>query len=165
MQLTRHPLRRDTAASITVEMALTTCIILIPLFAGGADFLTIIAARAQLNAALNDFYAFSWNNPAQAANTTQLAAILTQLNQRASPQITFPDGKTSGTSYVPTLTYLCAVPPSATQTSQSTPCPTGDTQQTNISYNLTANITVPAPLPIGLTNPYTLAVSGVVQIQ
>jgi hypothetical protein len=165
MQLNLPALHYDGRASITIEMALTTCMILIPLFSGGADFLEIIAARAQANAALNAFYTFAWNNPAAAADTTQLAAILTQLNQHSSAQITFPDGKTTGSTYQPTLTYFCAVPPSTTQTSQSTPCPAADTQQTTVTYNLTTSITVPVPLPIGLSNPYTLAVSGQVQIQ
>jgi Flp pilus assembly protein TadG len=158
--------RRDRRASITVEMALTTTLFLLPMFAGGADFVALIAARSQMNAALQSFYAFAWNNPALAANTTQLANILTQINNRSLPQVTFPDGKADATTtYQPQLSYLCSVPPSPTQTAQSTPCPTQDLQQTLVTYNLAANISLPVPLPVGLTSPYAMATSGQIEIQ
>jgi hypothetical protein len=166
MRLNLQIFRRQTRASLTVEMALTTTLALLPLFAGGADFVTLIAAKSQMNAALNSFYAFAWNNPAQATNTTQLAAILAQINNRSLPPITFPDGKSDNTTtYQPHLSYLCSQPPSTGQTVQSTPCPSQDLQQTLVTYNLAANIALPVPLPLGLTSPYALATSGQIEIQ
>jgi hypothetical protein len=166
MYLTLHKLRRHIRASITVEMALTASLALLPLFAGGADFVTLVAARSQMNAALNAFYAFAWNNPGQATNTTQLAAILTQINNHSLPQVTFPDGKADNTTtYQPQLSYLCSQPPSTTQTTQSTACPSQDLQQTLVTYNLAATIKLPVPLPLGLTSPYAMSTSGQIEIQ
>jgi Flp pilus assembly protein TadG len=165
MQLIRK-FRRARRASITVEMALTVSMALVPILAGGADFFSLIAAKSQMNAALQSFYAYAWNNPGSATNTTQLGEILGQINQHSLPQITFPDGKTDGTTtYQPQLTYYCSIPPSTAQTAQSTPCPTTDTQQTIVTYNLTASVTLPVPLPMGLTSPYTISTSGQVEIQ
>jgi hypothetical protein len=166
MRLNLQTLRRQTRASLTVEMALTATLALLPLFAGGADFVTLVSAKSQMNAALNSFYAFAWNNPAQATNTTQLAAILAQINSHSLPQVTFPDGKVdSTTTYQPHLSYLCSQPPSASQTIQSTPCPAQDLQQTLVTYNLAATIPLPVPLPLGLTSPYPLSTSGQIEVQ
>jgi Flp pilus assembly protein TadG len=165
MQLIKS-LRRDRRASITVELALTSILFLLPMFAGGADFVALIAARSQMNAALQSFYAFAWNNPASATNTTQLGNILTQINNRSLPQVTFPDGKTNNTTtYQPQLTYVCSQPPSTTQTTQTTPCPSQDLQQTLVTYNLAASINLPVPLPVGLTSPYAMSTSGQIEIQ
>jgi Flp pilus assembly protein TadG len=166
MRVNLKPFRRHRRASITVEMAIVASMVLLPLFAGGADFLTIIAAKSQMNAALQSFYAYAWNNPQQATSTTQLGNILGQINQHSLPLVTFPDGKADGTTtYQPQLTYRCTIPPATTYTTQSTPCPTTDTQQTLVTYNLAASITLPLPLPMGLTSPYALATSGQVEIQ
>jgi hypothetical protein len=166
MRLIPQIFRRQTRASVTVEMALTSILALLPMFAGGADFVTLIAAKSQMNAALNSFYAFAWNNPTQATSTTQLAAILSVINSHSLPQITFPDGKAdSTTTYQPQLSYLCSLPPSTTQTTQTTPCPSQDLQQTLVTYNLAASISLPVPLPLGLTSPYAISTSGQIEIQ
>jgi hypothetical protein len=166
MRVNSRTFARAQRASITVEMAITSVMVLLPLFAGGADFLSLIAAKSQMNAALQSFYAYAWNNPQQATSTSQLGGILAAVNQRSLPQITFPDGKTDGTTtYQPQLTYRCSIPPATSFTTQSTPCPTTDTQQTLVTYNLSATVTLPLPLPVGLTSPYTLTTSGQVEIQ
>lgn len=151
--------------NVSVELAIISVLVLFPILAGGADFLELIAAKSQLNAALPAFYTFAWNNPASATDTTQLGAILNMLNQHDTAPITFADGKTdSSTTTPPTVTYGCSVPPAA-PVMQSTPCPAADTQEEFVSYKVISKITLPLPVPFALTSPFLLTASGQIEIQ
>jgi hypothetical protein len=144
--------RLDRRATISVEMAIISAFFLLPLLAGGADFVELIAAKSQLNATLHSMDAYAWNNPGNATDTTQLALILAQVNRRSLPMVTFPDGRSdSSTTYQPALSYECNAPGDPVQTLQSTPCPAADTQQMLITYSL--------------SNPFVLNSYGQVQVQ
>jgi Flp pilus assembly protein TadG len=161
MQLTRC--RR---ANISVEMALIAAFVLMPVLAGGVDFLQLIAAKAKLNATLPALYAFAWNNPGSAADITQLAGILSIINQQSGPPVTFPDGlATAATSYRPAVSYGCSVPPSTSQTMQASPCPAADVQSEYVTYHVVSSVVVSLPLPFGLSAPTVLGVSGQVQVE
>jgi len=157
----------DRRASMSVELALTSIFVLLPMLAGGADFVDLMCARSQLNATLRSLYAYAWNNPATAANTAQLAAILAIVNQHSLPQVTFPDGKAdASTTYVPALSYGCVVPPSTTVSFQAMPCPTGSQQQQlMVTYSIISSVALPVPFPFGLANPFLLTATGQVEIQ
>jgi Flp pilus assembly protein TadG len=158
--------RRARRANISVEMALIGSFVLLPVVAGGADFLQLIAAKAKLNATLPAFYAFAWNNPASATDTAQLGGILSIINQQSGPPVTFPDGVATGaTTYHPAISYRCSVPPSVVQTVQATPCPAGDVQAEFVTYNVMSKVVVSVPLPFGLATPFQLSASGQVQVQ
>lgn len=157
---------RCRRANISVEMALIAAFVLMPVLAGGVDFLQLIAAKAKLNATLPAFYAFAWNNPASATNTSQLAGILSIINQQSGSPVTFPDGLATGaTSYHPAVTYGCSVPPSTVQTIQTSPCPAADVQAEYVTYHVVSSVVVSLPLPFGLAAPTVLGVSGQVQVQ
>jgi hypothetical protein len=165
MQLIKRLRGLGNRASISVEMALITTFVLLPLLAGAADFVVLIVAKAQLASTLRAFYAFAWNNPSAAGNTGDLGLILSTLNQHSLPQVTFPDGKTDNTtSYQPSLEYLCT-DLSGVTSQQSTACPSGETQQVLVTYQVITKVNLPIPLPIGLTSPFQLVSSGQVQIQ
>jgi len=158
-------------ANVSVEMALTSVFVLLPLFAGGADFLYLVAARSQLNSMLPAFYTYAWNNPASAANTAQLSGVLAQINQHSATAVTFPDGKSDSTStYVPTVQYSCttynATTGAATTTAPGpTACPTAAAQQETVTYTVMSKIPVPVPLPFALPGLFTMQATGQVQIQ
>jgi hypothetical protein len=152
--------------SITVELALTVVFIMFPLLAGGADFLELITAKAQMNTALEGFYAYAWNNPADATDVTPLSNILSKINQQSLPQVTFPDGRAdTSTSYQPVVTYQCRATPTAGVTTQASPCPAGYTQQALVTYTVASKVVLPVPLPFGLASPYPLSAIGEVQVQ
>jgi hypothetical protein len=153
--------------SSSVEMALVSMFILLPMMAGVGDFLDVIAAKAQINSALEAFDAYAWNNPSSATNTAALGNILAVINKHSLPLVTFPDGKTDGqTSYTPVLTYYCTTPPSVVQTAQSSACSGAQTQAAlEVTYNVRSQVSLPVPLPLGLTSPFLLTASGKVELQ
>jgi len=159
-------LMRCRSANISVEMALIAAFVLMPVLAGGVDFLQLISAKAKLNATLPALYAFAWNNPGSATDITQLAGILSIINQQSGPPVTFPDGlATSATSYRPAVSYGCSVPPSTSQTMQASPCPAADVQAEYVTYHVVSSVVVSLPLPFGLSAPTVLGVSGQVQVE
>jgi hypothetical protein len=62
------------------------------------------------------------------------------------------------------LSYGCFTPPSTTITYQTTACSTGQTQQTLVTYQVTASVHLPFPFP-SLSNPTNLSATGTVQVQ
>jgi hypothetical protein len=157
--------RAGKRASISVELALTSVFVLLPLTAGCADMVELISANSQLNTALRAFYAFAWNNPNAVGDIGQLSGILAQINQHSLPRVTFPDGKAdTSTTYQPAISYGCIVPPAA-PVFQSTPCPAADVQETLVTYSVISTVALPVPLPFGQGNPTVLTVSGQVQAQ
>jgi hypothetical protein len=154
-------------ASTSVEMGLVSVVILLPMIAGIGDFLDVIAAKAQINAALQAFDAYAWNDPSNATNTSALGNILGVINRHSLPIVTFPDGKTDGTtSYTPVLTYYCTTPPSAVQTAQTTPCGASQNQAAlEVTYKVQSDVALPVPMPLALTSPFLLTASGKVELQ
>ena len=146
----------DRRANISVEFALISVFILLPLFSGGANYMQVICAQSQLNTALQSLYYFAWANPSIATNTADLGDIITQLNAQSFNQIQLSSA---------TLSYDCITAPSTIPTYSTTPCGTGQTQETLVNYQITGNVSLPLALTLGLKNPYTLTMSGKVQIQ
>ena len=70
LQLLAGLLRRRAARSgrgnVSIEFALVSVFVLLPLFAGGTDFVLIMSAQAQLRTALQALDYFAWTNPGDA---------------------------------------------------------------------------------------------------
>ncbi len=94
-------------ASITVEFALVATFILLPLLAGGADFLTIITAQAQLNTALQALYDYAWTNPSAAQANTNSSTVSAQntiiaaINGASAFHLTLAAGTVAGSDFEP----------------------------------------------------------------
>jgi hypothetical protein len=146
-------------------MALVSLFIFFPLLAGCADFFLLEIAQTKLSTTMDAIYSYAYNNPANATNVTDLATILTSENQHTTALITFPDGKTTGTSYAPTVSYLCTLTANpAIQSQSTTPCSSNYTQETIVKYQIATKLTLPVPFPFGLTSPFTLSESGQAEI-
>ncbi|MDE8349461.1 MAG: TadE/TadG family type IV pilus assembly protein [Acidocella sp.] len=151
--------RRSAAA---VEFALVSTFLLLPLFLGGADFVVIISAQAQLNTALQAIDYFAYTNPGSASNTTYAGDIVTLINAASVYHITLPTTNitVAGLGSIPngSISYGCfsgTATATTTPTYQTSTCPTGDTIQNFVSYKITSSVTLPVPLP-GLGSPFTL---------
>ncbi len=167
---------REKRATVAVEFALISTLFLMPLLAGAADFVIIIAARAQLNTSLQALYAFATSAPASAASSTIAGYIISTINAANGASvitismpatsttplklgnITLPVGTTMPVSY-----YGCYSSASSI-TYQTTACSSGQTQQIYVLYELTGQVTLPLYLP-GLGSSYTVAVGGGIQTQ
>jgi Flp pilus assembly protein TadG len=156
-------LRQSRAGNASVEFALVASFVLLPFGLGATDFLSIISAQAQLNTALQSLYYFAYTNPTAANNTTYAGYIISLINQSSIYQISLPATMSSGAANA-SLSYGCFTPPSTTITYQSTTCPTGQTQQTLVSYQVSTTVALPFPLP-GFANPMPLTATGKVQVE
>jgi hypothetical protein len=100
-------------ANVSVEFALISVFVLLPLFSGGANFMEIICAQSQLNTALQSLYYFAWANPSIATNTSDVAEISTLINTQSLNQIKLSSA---------TITYGCTSPSSSIPTYSTNPC-------------------------------------------
>jgi Flp pilus assembly protein TadG len=155
--LLRRKAARHRRGSVSVEFALVSLFILLPLFGGGADFVLIMTAQAQLRTAVQALDYFAWTNPDEANNPTDAGFVINLINQHSDYQITLSNGA---------LSFNClSSPATSTQTQlstfSSTACPTGQTQRTFVTYQVTTNVFLPIPLP-GLSS---LNATSTVQIQ
>jgi hypothetical protein len=149
--------RLGRRASVSVEFALVSVFVLLPLFAGGADMLQIISAQAQVNTALQSLYYFALMNPTVASDTSNAGKVLTLINTTALHPVAL--GTPNGT-----LSYDC-LQANGTITATTGTC-TNSTLQTFASYQVTSAVNLPLPLTIfGLPNPFPLSASGTIQIQ
>jgi hypothetical protein len=137
----RLNLHKTDRASISVEMALVSVFLFFPLLAGLADFLFIVAAKYQLNGAQEALYAYAWNDPANAANTSQLQNVLALINHGSLPQVSL----------------------SAAAYNVATPQWGVAGQTITVTYTLVSKVAL--PLSFGLPNPFTVNSSGSVQLQ
>lgn len=149
-------------ASASVEFALISLFFLIPLFAGGADFVEILSTQAQLNTALQSLYFFGYTNPTAASDGTSINTVISAINANSVHQIATGTGNG-------TVTYNC-VTTTSTNTNGNTnglsPCTSAQTRQTFVSYSLTSSVNLTMSLAtIGLHNPLSLAAAGKVQVQ
>jgi Flp pilus assembly protein TadG len=135
--------RQDKRAAVAVEAALVSVFLLFPLLAGLTDFFFIIAAKYQLNGAQAALYNYAWNNPANAANTTQLQSVLAVINQHSLPQVTLS-----------AAAYNVATPQWGVGGSTVT-----------VTYTLVSSVKLPVPLPFNMPNPFTVSTTGTVQLQ
>ena len=143
-----------------MEFALVSVFLLLPLLAGGADFAVIISAQAQLNTALQALDYFGWTNPASASNVPDLQNIVTAIDNGSIFNIPTPALSAS-------ISYGCFSLPATASTTiidQTTACPTAQTQQTLVTYKITASINLPVPFP-GLKSPWPLSATGTIQVQ
>jgi len=150
-------------ASASVDFALTASFVLLPMLLGGADYMSVITAQAQLNTALQSLYYFAYTNPSSASNTTDAGYIITLINAASLYKITLPAKLSSGSANA-SISYGCFTPPSTTITYQSSACSSGQTQQTLVTYQVTTTVSLPFPVP-ALSSPLPLSASGTVQVQ
>ena len=155
--------RRTAKASASVEFAIVAGFVLLPLLLGGADFISVITAQAQLNTALQSLYFYAYTNPSTANNATDAGYIISLMNTASVFTIRLPATMSSGSANA-SLSYGCFTPPSTTITYQTTACSTGQTQQTLVTYQVTASVHLPFPFP-SLSNPTNLSATGTVQVQ
>lgn len=156
-------LRKSRGGNASVEFALVASFVLLPFLLGATDFLSIISAQAQLNAALQSLYYFAYTSPASANNTTYAGYLIALVNKASIYQITLPATMSSGAANA-SISYGCFTPPSTTITYQTTACAPTQTQQTLVSYQVNTTVGLPFPLP-GLSNPMPLSAAGKVQVQ
>jgi hypothetical protein len=154
----RHALvRLGRRANVSVEFALVTVFVLLPLFAGSADFLEIISAQAQVNTALQSLYYFALMNPTVASDTGNAGKVLALINTTALHQVAL--GTPNGT-----LSYDCLLADGSTTPTTGT-C-TNSTLQTFASYQVTSTVNLTLPLSIfGFPNPFQVSAAGTIQIQ
>ncbi len=172
LELLTRALRRKAArsrrGSVSLEFALMSVFILFPLFAGGTDFVLIMAAQAQLRTAIQALDYFAWTNPGEATNLTDAGYIISLINQQSDYQITLPANLSNGGANG-ALSYSCFTPPATASTAISAPsptvCPSTQTQQTLVTYQVTARVFLPVPLPGILHSPQQLSATSTVQVQ
>ena len=104
--------------------------VLLPLFAGGTDFVLIMSAQAQLRTALQALDYFAWTNPGNATNMTEAGYIISLINQESDYTVTLPTtlssgGANGGISYdcftLPASASMTIPPPQATTCSYANP--------------------------------------------
>ena len=159
----RSARRGDRRGSVAVEFALVSSFMLLPLFAGGADFVEIISAQAQLNTALQSLYLYAYANPAGASSATAIAAVIAKINAHATHQVSFPATNAGGVTNG-TVSYKCMNASGATA-AYGAGCASGYTKQSFVSYQLNCSVNITVPLPQGLANPFALSAAGTTQIQ
>lgn len=98
--------RRHEGGSIAVEFALVSIFFLLPLLAGGGDFLLILLSRSQLNTALQALYYYAETNPGSATDTTYLTDIINSMNTASVTQLSMPAELASGAAN-PSYSYYC----------------------------------------------------------
>ncbi|MDR3520699.1 MAG: hypothetical protein P4L54_03690 [Acidocella sp.] len=163
---------RTRRSSAAVELALVTSFLLLPLFAGASDFVVIITAQAQLNTAMQAIDYFAVTNPTAAsgtAGTTNVGYILALINANSVYHVTLPANATTslGTFSNGSVSYGCFLPPATsttTPTYQTATCPTADTQQTFVTYEVTTSVTLPVPLPT-VKSPFSMNATSTIQTQ
>lgn len=134
-------LARARRANVSVELALVAVLVFFPLMAGLTDVFFIVAAKYQLNAAQHALYAYAWNNPANAVNTTGIDAVLAAVNQHSLPQVALSSAA-----------YNTAAPS------------WGDGSTITVTYSVTSTVSLPVPVP-GWHNPFVVSSAGTVQLQ
>ncbi|HEY1857558.1 hypothetical protein [Acidocella sp.] len=163
----RRRAARSGRGNVSIEFALVSVFILLPLFAGGTDFVLIMSAQAQLRTAFQALDYFAWTNPGNATNLTEAGYIISLINRQSDYQVTLPTTLSSGGANGG-ISYGCFTPPissSAAITYQATTCSSAQTQQTLVTYQVTTRVFLPIPLPGILSSPYRLSVSGKIQVQ
>lgn len=166
----RNWFQRRDKGNVAVEFALITALFTLPLLLGAVDFVTIIAAKAQLNTALQALYYFAVNNPTDAidGSTSYVAGtggIIPTINSNSDFQLSVTTQQLEYSCYTTGTTASEATAPSVSALSTTDCSAAGNTTMTFANYVLTASV----PLPIsfymlGLNNPMQLSASGSVQI-
>lgn len=156
LELLLHGLKRSARGNVAVEFALITALFVLPLLLGAADFVSIIAAQAQLNTGLQALYYYAVTNQGN-GTSADANAILAAINSNSNFQLTLGSSSTS---------YMCYATTSATPTftaNANSNCGAGNTTMTYANYTVSTNVSLPVKLP-GLSNPLPLSASGKVQV-
>lgn len=171
--------RRDQRAAAAVELALIAALFLMPLLAGSADFIIILAARAQLNTALQALYSFATTSPAKATDHTtaystanQIISAINAANGASAITVTMPANSTiplklgslvvpAGTA-MPATYYGCYSTGTASITYQTSACDSTLIQQTYVLYQLSGTAALPLYLP-GFSSSYVVTAGGGIQ--
>jgi Flp pilus assembly protein TadG len=155
---------RRRRGSVSVEFALVSVFILGPLFGGGADFVVIMAAQAQLRTAVQALDYFAWTNPGEANNLTDAGFIISLINQHSGYQISLPATLSAGGPNGALSSSCVTLPVTANVTvTEPLPCQSTQMQRTVVTYQVTTNIFLPVPLP-GIL-PSQLSETSSVQVQ
>jgi len=152
-------------ANVAIEFAICSVFLLLPLLAGSADCIELLSAQAQLNAALQAIDYFAYTNPASATNTADAGYIVSLINTTSDFTVVLPATMSSGLANG-SASYGCFTPPASAATVityQTSTCANGQTQMTYVTYQVTAKVTLPFPIP--LNNPYSLSATSKVQTQ
>ena len=170
-----RPFLPHTRASVSVEFALVSVFFLLPLLAGAADLVLLIAGQAQMNTAQQALYYFAISNAGNATSSTYAQDVLNVINSANSASgvtVSMPSTTTVpihlGTTTVasgqnnPFTYYGCFNSSSTTVTYQSTTCSSGFTQQTYAVYEVQGTVQLPFPIP-GNGTAITLTASGGIQ--
>ena len=163
--LLRRKAARHRHGSVSVEFALVSLFFLVPLFGGGADFVLLMTAQAQLRTAVQALNYFAWTNPDEANNLNVAGFVINLINQHSDYQITLPANLSTGGANG-ALSFSCFTPPATAGTTIAPPSPTTtclstQTQLTFVTYQVTTNVFLPIPLP----KLSSLSVTSTVQIQ
>ena len=145
---------RGSSGSVAVEFALMASLVLLPLFLGGADFVQVLSAQAQLNCGLQSLFYFAYANPAQAATGTDISAVVTKINALATHSV-YTSGATG------TLSYDCLTSTGTTTSATAGSTCSSGTKREFVTYQLSTRLTLPLPMPIIGT---TISSAGTVQI-
>ncbi|WP_298285104.1 TadE/TadG family type IV pilus assembly protein [Acidocella sp.] len=169
---------RDRHASISVEFALISTLIFLPLLAGGVDFTSILSAKSQMNTAMQSMLYYAWANDSHltsnnvvaqnTANASAQSAVLASSGSGSVFNITLASGTVSGSNS--NVEYACVSGGNGAYTVSSlqpfttgTSCSSGQTLQLYIQYQLNVSFGLAFPLP-GFSNPYSLSITGTAQI-
>jgi len=154
--------RRARRANVSVELALVSTFILLPLMAGSADYFCILTATAQTNTALQALMYYAWTNESAAQSSATQGTLgneqtlITAINNASAFQI----------SATPALEYECITTSGNYPVSSMAPytqgasCPSGETLQKLVQYTVTTTAGLPFPLVKPLSNPYTITAVG-----
>lgn len=156
----RYFFRRSSKANVAVEFALVTSLFLLPLFLGSADFISILAAQAQANTALQALFYFALSNSGNAANATDTGDVITAINAATVFKLSLATPTTQTLCY----TTGSLAPTFAAPANGSTSCTSSQTTQTFVTYTVTTKVVLPVPLP-GLNSPYTATATGSIETQ
>jgi Flp pilus assembly protein TadG len=164
----RNWFTRAAKGNVSVEFALITALFVLPLLLGASDFVSIIAAQAQLNTALQALYYYGVSNP-NFATTTGTGAYATQIinliNTNSNYQITLATPSMTYACFSTTTTAGTVSTPSAPNASNTANgcSASGQTTLSYANYSISTKVSLPVPLP-GFSNPMPMSASGYVQI-
>ncbi len=141
--------------SVSVELALVVSLFLFPLTAGCLDSLFLLIVRYQANQVIQSIYLFAWANPTQSNNSISIGNVINLDNKSALEPFSLAEA--------PAATTTCLQSDGSSTPATNGTCSSG-TPQTNVTYNVTAIIKMPVPLPV-FGNDYRYQITGTITVQ
>lgn len=147
----QHKLTRESRASASVEFALLAVFFLAPLLIGSIDFVIYIGGKAQVNTALQALYYYALTDPTDASMAAKAQLALNAVNTKSIYPVTL---KTV------TPENACMSSGSLTYIASTASCPATAVQVTAVAYTVQTYVSLPFPIPLGVSNPVLVAASG-----